>query len=56
MDNDDEIPNAKDIAAIVNVIIGKTTDEAIKSAADQNGDGVVNIADIVKIVNEIMGK
>lgn len=49
----DGIINAKDLTAIVDVITGKTTDEATKSAADVNGDGVVNIADIVKIANTI---
>ena len=45
----DGILTTKDIIAIINVISGKATDEAIKSAADVNGDGVVNIADIIKI-------
>lgn len=53
--DDDGILTAKDITAIVDVITGKTTDEATKSAADVNGDGVVNIADIVKIANAIRG-
>ena len=51
----DGILTAKDIIAIINVISGKTTDEALKSAADVNGDGVVNVADIVEITN-IMGQ
>ena len=52
----DDILTAKDIIAVVNVIAGKTTDDAIKSAADVNGDSVVNVADIMKIANEIIGK
>ena len=52
----DGILTAKDITAVVNVIAGKITDEAIMSAADVNGDGVVNVADIIKIANEIIGK
>ena len=52
----DDILTAKDITAVVNVIAGKITDEAIMSAADVNGDGVVNVADIIKIANEIIGK
>ena len=52
----DDILTAKDITAVVNVIAGKTTDDAIKSAADVNGDSVVNVADIIKIANEIIGK
>ena len=50
----DGILTAKDIIAVVNVIAGKTTDDAIKSAADVNGDGVVNVADIIKIANKIV--
>ena len=53
--DNDGILTAKDLTAIVDVITGKTTDEATKSAADVNGDGVVNIADIVKIANTIRG-
>ena len=52
----DGILTAKDITAVVNVIAGKITDEAIMSAADVNGDGVANVADIIKIANEIIGK
>lgn len=56
MEDGSNIPTAQDITAAVNVIAGKAIDEAIKSAADANGDGVVNAADVVKIVNKIMGK
>ena len=52
----DGILTAKDIIAVVNVIAGKITDEAIKSAADVNSDGVVDAADIIRIANEIIGK
>ena len=41
----DGILTAKDIIAIINVISSKTTDEALKSAAD-----------IIRIANEIIGK
>jgi len=52
--NGDGTVDVKDIAAIVNYLMGNNTGFNADEA-DVNGDGTVNAADIVKIVNMIMG-
>ena len=43
-----------DVTALVNIILGKATDET--GVADVNGDGSVTIADVTALVNIILGK
>lgn len=56
--NDDGQINIADVTALVNVILGKQTDEsAVESyRADINGNGNVTIADVTELVNIILGK
>ena len=44
-----------DVTALVNIILGKSTEPA-NGVADVNGDGSVTIADVTKLVNIILGK
>ena len=44
-----------DVTALVNIILGKTTDYDLR-LTDVNTDGSVTIADVTKLVNKILGK
>ncbi|MBQ6749354.1 MAG: hypothetical protein IJR02_01130, partial [Bacteroidaceae bacterium] len=46
--------NISDVTALVNIILGKGTDE--NGTADVNNDGSVNISDVTALVNIILGK
>jgi hypothetical protein len=43
-----------DVTALVNIILGSSTDTS--GVADVNGDGSVTIADVTALVNIILGK
>lgn len=43
--------DADDINELIRIIMGGSTTEIKRNAADFNNDGIVNVADIVKIVN-----
>ena len=53
--NGDSQVTIADVTALVNIILGKTTDYDI-SVADVNGDNNVTIADVTALVNIILGK
>ncbi len=53
--NADNQVTIADVTALVNIILGKTTDFDI-SVADVNGDSQVTIADVTALVNIILGK
>ena len=44
-----------DVNAIINVMLGKTTDPSIKAVADVTGDGAVDIADVNMVINIMLG-
>ena len=46
--------DVKDVAAMVNYLIGKEPAGFNKSAADLNGDNDVNIADVIMLVNQLL--
>ena len=52
--NGDGSVNISDVTALVNIILGKGTDE--NGTADVNNDGSVNISDVTALVNIILGK
>ena len=52
--NYDEKVTVDDLMAIVNLILGKSTNYFDDSLVDVNGDGTVNVSDLVMIVNSIM--
>ena len=43
--------NTNDISEIVRIIMGGSTTDTQKKAADFNNDGIVNVADIVNFLN-----
>lgn len=52
--NGDGSVTIADVTALVNIILGKSTD--IYNAGDVNGDSFVTIADVTALVNIILGK
>ena len=52
--NQDGFVTIADVTALVNIILGKSTDEY--GVADVNEDGAVTIADVTALVNIILGK
>lgn len=54
--NGDGTVDVADIAAIIDVMAGTVTEEAIASAADVNGDGTVDVADIGAIISIMAGE
>ncbi len=55
--NGDNLITIADVTALVNIILGKSTEGQFRpQAADVNGDGLVTIADVTALVNIILGK
>jgi hypothetical protein len=55
--NGDDLITIADVTALVNIILGKSTEGQFRpQAADVNGDGLVTIADVTALVNIILGK
>jgi len=52
--NGDTKVTIADVTALVNIILGKSTD--VHCTADINGDGKITIADVTALVNIILGK
>ena len=53
--NEDGTISIADVTALVNIVLGKTTQYEAK-VADLNGDGMISIADVTALVNIILGK
>ena len=53
--NGDGAVTVTDAVIIVNIILGKNTNEAYEKAADLNKDGNVNVTDVVMTINIILG-
>lgn len=53
--NGDGEVNVTDVTALVNIILGSTTDYDT-AIADVNGDGEVNVTDVTALVNIILGQ
>ena len=53
--NGDGVVNVFDVTAMVNYILGTTSEAFVFEAADVNGDGIVNVFDVTKVVNIILG-
>lgn len=57
--NIDGTVSIADVTALVNIILGKDTEQATahqRQAADVNADGTVSIADVTALVNLILGR
>ena len=55
--NNDGSVTIADVTALVNIILGKDTENVYNhDAADVNGDGGITIADVTALVNIILGK
>ncbi|MBR1787569.1 MAG: hypothetical protein IJ762_00055 [Bacteroidaceae bacterium] len=53
--NEDDNVSIADVTALVNIVLGKTTDYQVK-VADVNEDNSVSIADVTALVNIVLGK
>ena len=54
--NGDSTVDSKDVADLVNYLLGQTPDGFNESAADINGDNKIDIADITALINVVLGK
>jgi len=45
-----------DVNTVINIILGKTSDDRLRAASDVTGDGTVDVADVNTVINIILGK
>lgn len=52
--NDDGKVDVSDVNIAINIILGQSTDEAVKALADLNGDNKVDVSDVNALINIIL--
>lgn len=54
--NGDGKVDVVDVNTVINIILGKTSDDRLRAASDVTGDGTVDVADVNTVINIILGK
>ena len=55
MNHDGEV-NISDVTSIIDYLLGTSSDNFDKEAADVNHDGEINISDVTTLVDMLLGK